>query len=128
MTRFHSIEKIMSLLDVDRQTAKRIRGIVKKTIDPEDETLFPKTYKWSQSCYSAPTTGALEMHALNELLNGFGVEGLGKGDDDYGYTPPFEFINLGDPYNTTIIRNNRSGTYFISTWGDVAERNPALCE
>jgi hypothetical protein len=122
---FHSVKVIMEALNVDRKTALRIRGVVKGTINPDDETLFPQTDRWIRQCYHRPDDVSLQLSALNELINGFGVEGLGK-NDRAPYTPPFEYINTGDTYNTTIIRDNRKDRFFISTWGDVVETHPRL--
>lgn len=125
---FHSVKVIMEALNVDRETAKRIRGVIKGNIKPEDhEDLFPHTCKWIRSCYHQPWETDVIMSALNELIEGFGVEALGGGDWNNRYTPPFEYINTGDTYNATIIRDNRKGRFFISTWGDIVEQNPNLC-
>jgi hypothetical protein len=123
---FHPVKKIMAELNVDRETAKRIRGVVKDQIDPEDESLFPKTSKWIRSCYNRPSKTALKLSALNELIGGFGVEGIGRNDNP-PYTPPYEYINTGDTYAATIIRDNLRNRYFVSDWGTIVERNPKLC-
>lgn len=122
---FHSVKKIMEALNVDRETAKRIRGVVKGTINPENETLFPKTDRWIRQCYHRPDDVSLQLLALNELIEGFGVEAIGT-SPDFTSPPPFEYINTGDTYNATIIRDNRKGRFFISTWGDVVETHPRL--
>lgn len=123
---FHSIRKVMESLHVDRETAKRIRGVVKGTISPENPDMFPKTDRWIRSCYHMPSITALKLSALNELIDGFGVEGIGQGDWRENYTPPFEYINTGDTYSVTIIRDNRRNRYFISDWGTIVEKNPKL--
>lgn len=122
---FHRVKKIMEALNVDRKTAFRIRGIVKGTINPDNPEMFPKTDRWIRQCYNRPDDVSLQLSALNELIGGYGVEGLGK-NDRAPYTPPFEYINTGDTYNATIIRDNRKGRFFISDWGTVVETHPRL--
>ncbi len=59
------------------------------------------------------------MIALDEILEGYGVECLGTGNPHY---PRFEYVNLGDTYTTTIVLNIETGRIFIDSWGNVVER------
>lgn len=90
-----------------------------------DGTLSPETFKsvqeWLRTCYNRPSQTELILHAFNEVIEGYGVEALGEVDMHDG--PPFEYINQGDTYDTTLVYNHRKGTLFVSSWGDVAERN-----
>jgi hypothetical protein len=127
MQKFASVKTLMSTFRIDAKQARIIRGVVKGTINPEDETLFPQTARWIRQCYHRPWDSSLKMSALNEILGMYGVEALGSGNDyRNGYAPPFEYCNSGDTYNATILLNNRTGQFFVSTCGDVVERNPKL--
>lgn len=58
------------------------------------------------------------MTALDEIIEGYGVETLRKGDEVIA-----EYVNLGDTYAVTIIRKIDTGSIIISSWGDFAESN-----
>ena len=64
------------------------------------------------------------LHAMNQVVGTFGVEGLGppRGGD---YAPPYEYLNTGDTYGTTLIYRRRTDTLTIGSWGDIAERHPS---
>lgn len=123
MQYFPSCKTLMDAFRIDRTTARKIRGVMRGDIDP---ATFPKTEAWIRQCYNMPSDTELQMSALNELIDGYGVEGLGEGSWRERYTPPFEYINMGDTYNATIIRDNRNGKFFVGCYGDVVERHPNL--
>lgn len=88
-----------------------------------------RTYKSVQelerSCYNPPGYVYRLMTALNEVLEGYGIECLWKRGDHPGSDDPMaEYINLGDTYTTTLLRKLDTGTVMITSWGDFAERNP----
>jgi hypothetical protein len=97
---------------------------------PNGEQVLPATARYLRSLHSSPYNSKLwrttmVLHAINEIVGGHGVEGLGpprSGD----YAPPYEYINFGDPYVTTLIynRTGRADTLSIGDWGSIAERHP----
>lgn len=124
MQNFASVKTLMKVFSIDSKTARNIRGVVKGTIDPES---FPKTAEWSFHCYHKPWDSSLKMSAINELLDMFGVEGIGGGDDWHnGYAPAYSYCNTGDSYAATILYEYRTGRFFIGSWGDIVERHPKL--
>lgn len=69
-------------------------------------------------CHHRPSYAHRLMTALNEILEGYGVETLYKG--------PYlvaEYVNMGDTYNTTIIRNYDTGSILITCMGDYVTSN-----
>ncbi len=64
------------------------------------------------------------MEIANEILGGYGVEGL---SDERAHRDSFwqdaiaSYVNLGDPYVTTIIYDTENSTFLIGTWGDFLE-------
>lgn len=99
-----------------------IRGSLstKKILEVE---AFSKTREWVESCYNMPSRSEIVMSAINDLLSGYGVEPL-WGDDVYW--PKYQYVNLGDTYDTTIVHNLENDTYRITSWGDVVERDPEI--
>ena len=62
------------------------------------------------------------MHAIDVLLDNFGVESFGPVVDSYRHTPKYSYSNAGDSYAATVIYDNETGRYRIGSWGDLAER------
>lgn len=59
------------------------------------------------------------MQDLNDLLGGFGVEPIRNPEDSDDIVA--EYINTGDTYNTTILRDIETGEFLLTTWGDWLE-------
>lgn len=89
-----------------------------------------RTSEYARSCYHSPYTSEMwrttvVLHAIDVLMEGYGVESLGEVKMS---GPPFEYINYGDTYATTLVysRFNDADNLFISSYGDVVESNPHL--
>jgi len=78
-----------------------------------------KWLPWYRQFYRPPSKAMAKMAALNVLLEGYGVEFLGREDVE---KPGWDYVNTGDTYSTTILRREGTSTYFLGTWGDVAKR------
>jgi len=59
--------------------------------------------------------------AIDKILGMHGVEALGPSEYEYG-PPPYEYLNAGDTYATTLIYKRATDTLFIGCYGDVVER------
>lgn len=70
-------------------------------------------------CHNYPKYPMRLMEALNEILEGYGVEALIPIDDDH---PSYEYVNMGDTYNATILLRN-DGMVIVGSWGDIVERH-----
>lgn len=73
----------------------------------------------TRQCYNPPDYAHRLMTALNEILEGYGIECIG-GTNGH---PVAEYVNLGDTYTVTLVRKCETGTVMITTWGDFAESN-----
>lgn len=82
-----------------------------------------RTYKSVQaleaSCYCPPGYVQRLMTAVNEIIEGYGVEGLWRG----GHTVVADYINMGDTYDTTIVYKHDTDTVLITSYGDFVEVN-----
>lgn len=74
---------------------------------------------WEKQCYNRPRYGERLMCALNEIIGGYGVEGLVR---DGEIACEYEYINMGDTYTATIIRHIPSQRISVGCWGDIVER------
>ena len=99
---------------------EKLRGLVDKRV--------PATSNYVRSMHSDPYRSQLwrntvALHAINEVLGTYGVEGLGparSGD----YAPSYEYLNMGDPYVTTLIYDRDGDRIFVGSWGDLVEKHP----
>jgi hypothetical protein len=118
--------------DLTPKNAKLIRKFAKAEDDTTGETLenlvpkVPATDAYVRSLYSSPYRSRIwrvtvALHAINELVEGHGVEGLGPGRSG-DYAPPYEYINTGDTYSTTLIYDRDKDRLFIGSWGDIVEK------
>lgn len=65
-------------------------------------------------------TKALEK--ANEILGGFGIEGLPPVDGDFRKGRGMSYVNMGDTYDETIAFDEETSTFSISCWGDWLEQ------
>jgi len=120
MTRAPSIRTLTRDLGISEAEAQTVRGLIKGTVDPET---VEATDRWIRQCYYRPSDAELVMHAVDATIGTHGVESLGP-TIDRRFTPAFSYCNAGDTYASTVIRNNRIGSYFVGCWGTVAEHLP----
>ena len=82
-----------------------------------DLGLFPQTDAWVKGCYHRPSRLEIQMSCWDELIDGYGVEFLSSEDTKNGY--PMRYVNMGDPYATTIVSCGGWVHQFrIGCWGD----------
>jgi hypothetical protein len=89
----------------------------------EDPRAYESVEAWIRQCYHEPDHDALVMCAINEILEGFGVEALDGGEDAHVNTyygrHIASYVNMGDTYNVTILLDHtRDNTYYVTSWGD----------
>ena len=107
-----SIKSFLSA-NFTKEQAIACRDIIKGKKDPED---YESVQKWVSQCFNRPSDHELRREALNEILEGYGVEPIEKN----GYLVA-SYINMGDTYNATLLHSK--GNWRITTWGDFVERN-----
>lgn len=96
------------------ELAKKVRGLMDGSIDP---CTIEATHKWYIDCDGRPTTKDLKLHAINEVLECYGVEYIEEGKLRISY------CNTGDSYTSTICYNWNTQRFFIGSWGDLVEKN-----
>ena len=119
--RFPPVKKISDYLQVDLDTAKQIRGIIKGDVDP---TKVPKVQQWLEECYNLPNRIELMMAAIDGLMDAFGVEAISnqEGLNDPRLDPLALYVNTGDTYNATVLFDYEKRAFQLMTWGDFVER------
>ncbi len=131
--------------------ADEILGLIRGRINPVGPE-FPETAEWSRSCYHEPKMYDKVLSAINELLDGYGVEGIdpsaeweaayenarqaamdggGEVNADDVRSPIddwLSYISFGDSYETTIIYDHATGEFHVDSWADFVENYRSECE
>lgn len=103
---------------VDEAQLECIIDILKGNVEPDD---IEETEKWVRQCYYKPRIEELTMHAIDTLLDGFGVESLKV---ESAYVDSFwkdniaSYSNQGDAYCTTLLLNHETKELLLTNWGD----------
>ena len=98
--------------------------ITNKQLNPKILKRFESVEKWVNQCFNPPSDTELELYALNELLEGHGVEAIYMETvyvDSYWNNCIGEYINMGDTYLTTIVYDTINQSYHLTSWGDFYE-------
>lgn len=99
-----------------------IRKLIKGQIDLES---FDSVKRQIAECYNPPDNVDLTLTAINEVLEGYGVEAIrGSWVDGYHGDVCALYVNLGDTYDQTVIYDTRKGEYKVTSWGDWVESAP----
>ena len=105
--------------------------LIKKVIEFDDDKLiddflgeFKSVQHLRKQCLNPPDTITERLEALNELIDGFGIEGIYI--DDYFHSNYWGnciglYVNLGDTYILTIIYNVIDNQFEFTSWGDFIE-------
>jgi hypothetical protein len=130
-----SEKSLIARFGLDRTQAKLVRQLA-HTVDDGDalrkliDEKCPETAKYAASCHNDPFDTdiwrvTMVLHAIDKIVGGHGVQGLGPGRRG-DYAPPYEYVNFGDPYVTTLIYSRADGAnnLYIGSWGPIAERHP----
>jgi hypothetical protein len=76
-----------------------------------------------EECHHPPKTYDVRMHVLNAIAETHGVEYINHKDDTFTQSSGLDYLNTGDTYALTIIRNCATGSYRVAAWGDIVERD-----
>lgn len=129
-----SSQNLQSRLDLTPEQAKLVRALAHAADDGEVlaalvEGSVPKTAEYVRRMHSSPYDShmwrvTVALHAMDVVVGTFGVEPLGPTSGP-SYAPPYEYLNTGDSYGTTLIYRRRTDTLSIGAWGDIVERHPS---
>jgi hypothetical protein len=126
--RYPSVKALSQITD-DLATAKQLRQVLTATKREQVTTVSKDAADYERSCYSRPPIHLLKLYAANELMRGYGVEGIALDPEDAFIncqTPRVscDYINQGETYATTLVRMDRDGriSYRVTDWGSIAER------
>jgi hypothetical protein len=108
--------------DLTPMDAKLIRKFAKAVDDPDEleelvEVHAPSTETYVRQMHSSPYNSQMwrttvALHAIGELVGGYGIEALGN---------KYEYVNMGDTYATTLIFDRVKDRLFVGNWGSIVE-------
>ena len=115
-----SIKTLCESLNIDKDKARLIRALIKREQKTINESLFPSTFQWVQSCYHRPNWVERVLSCFSEILEGHGVEAI---EGENFRFPLMSYVNLGETYQPTLLFCSRSQAFRVQSVGDYLERS-----
>lgn len=130
-----SENRLMEYLRIERPIAKQLREVMRGDLN-ENELCerYTDCADLDRQCYTSPGYHYLEETAINQLIEGHGAESIGAelsrwdSVQKLACVPSHTYINMGDTYIATLIRNNATGRWTVSSWGDLVESGAIVSE
>jgi len=79
---------------------------------------YKSVQDWEAQCHHVLPYRERRMCAINEVIEGYGVEYLRA----KGKHPSYEYINMGDTYTTTLLCDEE-GRFCVASIGDIVEKH-----
>jgi len=100
----------------DHDTAARLlTDLMSGALDPDD---FETVKTWVRQCYNRPSHAERVMHACDEILGTYGVEGIfNRG----GWHVVASYCNTGYTYAPTVLYCHQEDEFMIASFGDYVE-------
>ena len=116
----HAIKDLNNLQATPEQI-ETVNYILNGTIEPRT---FSMVQEWLDACFHDPSSDELKMHAINQVLEGYGIESVrtSKWKNGYWYDILCTYVNMGDSYIPTAIHHRKHG-FMVASIGDVIEKN-----
>ena len=122
---------LVSTFRISAKEAEKIRQLAARASDGEKLREYvdehcPKTAAYVRSLSSNPYRNSgwrktVAFHAISDILGGYGMEALGPMDSGW---PPYEYVNMGDSYATTLVYKRATDNLYISTMATIVEQHP----
>jgi len=93
-----------------------LRNVIDGTVNPAK---YDSVIKLCMRAYHHPTYDHMLMTAINEILEGHGIETVRP---RYDKRASYDYINMGDTYNATILLRS-DGRLIVASWGDIVEQH-----
>jgi len=116
----HAIKNLNDLQATPEQI-ETVNYILNGTIETRT---FSTVREWIDVCFYEPCSDELKMHAINQVLEGYGIEAVRttKWKNGFWCDVLCTYINMGDSYIPTVIHHRKHG-YMVASIGDVIEKN-----
>ncbi len=128
-----SVKTLMQITGNDRPLALKVRRVLDGRLSPAKAS--PKAASWADRCHFRPHQNGHELilAACDELLGGCGVESVNPECDPQNYDegirmcPAFSYVNFGDTYIATLVRDHEASRWRVMSWGDALEWHEKRC-
>ena len=97
-----------------KELRKLIEGV---DVHPTD---YDSVTRLNGQCFNSPSYSHMLLTAINEIIEGPGIDHIRPKDEDRH--PSYEYINMGDTYNATILLRS-DGRLIVASWGDIVEQH-----
>jgi len=118
-----AVSTFMKVFGFTLEEATRIKGLLTGKVD-----LFTsdQAARRDQRSFNAHEGYVLVLEALDEAFGSrtYGVEYIAHKGDTFTVSRGIVYLNVGDPYRTTLMLNLDTGKWSIGCWGDIVERYP----
>ena len=94
---------------------KELRNVIDGTVNPAE---YDSVIELCMRAYHSPSYSHMLLTAINEIIEGHGIEQIVPKDE--GRHPSYDYINMGDCYNETILLRS-DGRLIVSSVGAIAE-------
>jgi hypothetical protein len=94
---------------------KELRNLIDGTVNPAE---YDSVMKINMASRHGHTYSHMLLTAINEIIEGHGIEQIIPKDEDRH--PSYDYINMGDCYNETILLRS-DGRLIVGCWGDIVE-------
>lgn len=94
---------------------RELKKVMTGDIDPKE---YSDVLDWLEQCHGLPKRVELVMCALNQIIEGHGVEAI---FGDRVHWPDLEYVNMGDAYTTTLMYDHIDGNYLLTSYGNWIE-------
>jgi hypothetical protein len=94
--------------------------ILNGTFDPRT---FSMVREWLDACFYNPCSDELNMEAINQVLEGYGIESVhtSKWKNGFWCNVLCTYVNMGDSYIPTFFHHRKHG-FMVASIGDVIEK------
>lgn len=100
---------LVNTFTISRENANRVMSLLRNC----QKALLAEDYYGHPSHLVADT-----LEKVSPLINGYGREGfLFEGSSDAG----LQYVNMGDPYHTTIVWSDEISSFSLGGWGNFLE-------
>lgn len=109
----------IKLLDINTKQTNEILRLINGIDSPE---IYSDVVNCIEQCYHKPNEIELIMCALNQVLEGHGTEAIrGEWLDNYHCDVIAMYVNMGDTYTNTIIRDLVKNMWIVSSYDDFVD-------
>ena len=114
--RMPSVKTLVNSFRLTNSQARDLRTIMSSTNAEEVMELSTRARDHDRQCYNSPSLATLKMEAMNQIIEGYGVEVIDAKDTKSRQC--VSYVNMGDAYVATICRTN-ANKYRVCCWVDL---------